>query len=140
MLWRRDTINKYCWHVWGALTVNGPHWVCHSPRQCILLGSTLHRPQCTLQGHCLKWTVHFMHFPGLRLSGSLVLHRGSDPDGLFVFVPFPCLNSSSDQVLGDCTVLCGPCVLFTSWIPAAQSPGCAATTQSQMCHVSLLRS
>ena len=62
---QRYTANKYCWHVWGVLTVDGPHWVCHSPMQCVLPRSTLVRLQGTLQGHCPKWALHFMQFPGL---------------------------------------------------------------------------
>ena len=28
VLWGgRDTANRYDWHVWGVLTVYGPHWV-----------------------------------------------------------------------------------------------------------------
>ena len=52
VLWEgRDTTNKYCGHVWGVLTVYGPHWVCPSSR-CVC-------------------------FPGLRCSGSRVLCRGT---------------------------------------------------------------
>ena len=43
-----NTANKYCWHVWGVLTVGGPHWVCHSPRQHVLPRFTLLRfPGCS---------------------------------------------------------------------------------------------
>ena len=48
----RYTANKYCWHVWGVLTVDGPHWVCHSPRRCVLPRSALLSLQGALQGHC----------------------------------------------------------------------------------------
>ena len=47
LLWGwRNTANKYHWHVWGVLTVSGPHWVCpHSWRMCFpglhCLGSRL---------------------------------------------------------------------------------------------------
>ena len=49
VLWGgRDIANKYCWHVWGVLTVGGPHWVCHSPRQHVLPRFTLLRfPGCS---------------------------------------------------------------------------------------------
>ena len=31
VLWDgKNTVNKYHWHGWGALTVYGPHWVCPS--------------------------------------------------------------------------------------------------------------
>ena len=66
----RDTANKYHWHVWGMLTVDGPHWVCHRPRWCVLPVSALLMLQGALQGHCPKWALHFMHSPGLSCSGS----------------------------------------------------------------------
>ena len=56
-----------------------------------------------------------MHFPGLSCSGSGsgVLHKGTDSVGR-VFVSFPGPRSSGNQVLGECTVLGGPCILITS--------------------------
>ena len=37
VLWEgRDTVNK--WHVWGVLTVYGPHWVCPGQSGMCLLG------------------------------------------------------------------------------------------------------
>ena len=56
------------------------------------------------------------------------------------FVHFPGLSSSGDQVLGERTVLGGPCVLITSLVPAAWFPGCAVRALSQMCHMSPLES
>ena len=53
VLWRgRDTANKYRWHKWGVLTVDGPPWVCHSPRPHVLPGSTLLRVQGGLLELC----------------------------------------------------------------------------------------
>ena len=50
VLWGgRNTANKYHWHVWGVLTVYGPHWVCHSSQRRVLSGSTLLRLQGALQ-------------------------------------------------------------------------------------------
>ena len=84
----RDTANKYCWCVWGVLTVYGPPQVCHSPRQCVLPGSTLLRLQGALQGHCPKWALTFLHFPGLGHCGSQLLCKGTDPVGhLFSSLP-----------------------------------------------------
>ena len=51
--------------MWRVLTVDGLHWVCHSLRQCVLPGSTLLILQGALQGHCPKWNLHFVYFPGL---------------------------------------------------------------------------
>ena len=88
VLWGgRNTANKYHWCVWGALTVYGPHWVCHNLRKCVFPESTLLRLHGPLQGHCPKWTLHFMPFSGLSCSGSWVLHRGTIPDGLCVLCP-----------------------------------------------------
>ena len=57
----------------------------------------------------------FMHFQGLSFSGSgsWVLLKGTDSTGM-CFVCFLGLSSSGDQVLGEYTVPCGPCVLITS--------------------------
>ena len=88
LLWgRRDTANKYHWHVWGVLAVDGPHWVCYGPRWCVFPGSTLLRLQGAPPGYCPKWTLCFMHFPGLSFSGSQVLCKGTDPDGLCILCP-----------------------------------------------------
>ena len=41
VLWGgRDTAKKYHWCVWGVFTVDGPHWVCHSPGWNVFPGST----------------------------------------------------------------------------------------------------
>ena len=88
LLWREmDTTNKFHWHVCGVLTLDGPHWVCHSPRQHEFPGSTLLRLQGALQWHCPKWTLCFMYFPDLSRSGSQVFCKGTDPDGLWVLCP-----------------------------------------------------
>jgi len=81
-LWgRRDTTNKYFWHVWGVLTVYGTYWVCPSSRRHILPGSTLLRLQGALQGHCPKQTLCFVLFPGLSCSDSWVFRKGTDLAG-----------------------------------------------------------
>ena len=76
-----NTANKYHWHVWEVLTVYGPHLVYPSSRWHVLPGSTLLRLQGALQGHCPKWALHFMHFPGLSHSISWVLHKHTDSAG-----------------------------------------------------------
>ena len=65
LLGGRDTASKYCWQVWEVLAVEGPHWVCLSPRQCVCPQSTLLRLQVSLKGHCPKCALCFMHFQGL---------------------------------------------------------------------------
>ena len=81
----------------------------------VLSRSTLLRLQVALQGNCPKWALGCVHFPGLSCSGSgsRVLHTGTDSVGLR-FVPFPAPSSSGDQLLGECTVPGGLCVLITS--------------------------
>ena len=84
VLWGgRNTANKYHWHVWGVLAMYGPHWVCPSSRQRVLSRSTMLRQQVALQGYCPKWALSFVHFPGLRCSGSgsRLLHKGTDSVG-----------------------------------------------------------
>ena len=56
------------------------------------------------------------------------------------FVPFPGPSSSGDQVLGECSVLGGLCILITFPVPAIQFPGCTARAPSQVCCVSPLGS
>ena len=88
VLWRgRDSLNKFHWHVWGVFALYGPQWVCPSPRQHVLPGSTMLRLHGALQGHCPKLALHFMYFPGLSCSGSWVLHKGTDRIGLCVLCP-----------------------------------------------------
>ena len=68
--------------------VYGPHWVCPSSRQCVLPRSTLLRLRGALQGHCPKWALLLVHFPGLSHSGSQVLRKGTDLVGCaFCFIP-----------------------------------------------------
>ena len=71
VLWEgRNTANKYCWCVWGVLTVYGPQWVCPSSLWCVTAGSTLLRLQVALQVYGSKQALRFMHFPGLSCAGS----------------------------------------------------------------------
>ena len=43
--------------------------------------------QVALQGHCPKWALCLMQFPGLSRSGFWVFCRGTDPDGLCILCP-----------------------------------------------------
>ena len=138
VLWgERDTTDKYWWHVWGVLTVDGPHWVCHSPKQHELPRSTLLRLQPALQGHCPKWTLCLMHLPAVSCSGSQVLCKGTDPDGLCILCSFQvqaaqatgCLLSIPSQVV---------CASYTLAGPGCSVPRCTTRAQSQVCCVSPL--
>ena len=55
----RETLqtNTVCCHVWGVLSVDGPHWVCHNPSQRVLPRSPLLRLQGTVpNGPCILCT------------------------------------------------------------------------------------
>ena len=71
-----------------------------------------------------------------RFSGAPQGHR---PRWVVRFVPLPGLSSSSNQVVVQRTVPGGLCILFTCLVPAAQFPGYAMRTQSQVFQVSPLR-
>ena len=140
VLWGgRNTANKHHWRVWGVLTVYGPDWVSpHSPRH-VLTRSTLLRLQVALQGNCPKQTLCFMHFPGLSGSGSGLGYSTRAQTWLGVrFVPFPGLNTSGHQVLGECTIPGGLFILITYLVLAPWFPRCTTRAPSQVCHVSLL--
>ena len=78
VLWEGGILQQICWHVSGVPAVDGPPWVCHSPRL---------RLQGALQGLCPRWALHLVHVPCLSCSGSWALHKGTDPDGLCVLYP-----------------------------------------------------
>ena len=105
--------------MWGVLAVYGPHWVCHSSRQHVLPGSTLLRLQRALQGHCLKWALRFIHFPGLSPSGSHVLCKGIIMDWC-AFCTLP--RSEQFRWPGAWRAHCPgrPCILITPLVPATQ--------------------
>ena len=115
VLWGgRDTANKYYWHVWGVLAVNGLH-----------LGLPQPNVACTSQVlviHVLKYST--------KAQTQLGVH----------FVPFPDPSISDDQVLGVCIIPGGPCVLITYPVPATWFARCATKALSQLCHVSPLGS
>ena len=116
------------------------HWVCPSSWWHVLSRSTLLRIQVALQGYCPKQALPFMHFPGLRCSGSgsWVLHNATDSVG-HVF----CALSRSEQLRqpGALRVHCPRwAILITSPVPPTQFRGCTTRAPSQVCHVSPLGS
>ena len=54
------------------------------------------------------------------------------------FVPFTHLSTSGDQMLGECTVLGGPCILITSLLLASWFTRYSVRASSQMCCMSPL--
>ena len=124
MLWgERDTTNIYQWHVWGVIAVDGPYQFGHSPRWCVLSGSTLLRLQSALQGHCPKWALYFVHFPGLSRSGSWVLHRGTDPDGLCVLCPSQVQAAQATRYLASALSQVGHASYAPPWLQLLDIPG-----------------
>ena len=109
VLWGgRSTANKYHWHVWGVLTVSGPHCICPCSWQHMLSQSTPIKLQVSLQGYCPKQALQFLHFPGLSCSGSdsQILPKGTDSVGV---------------------------ILCPSQVRAAQVTRCLASALSQGC-------
>ena len=140
VLWGgRNTANKHHSCVWGVLIVYGPHWVSPSSPRHVLTRSTLLRLQVALQGNCPKQTLCFTHFPGLSCSGSGLGYSTRAQTWLGVrFVPFPGLNISGHQVLGECTVPGAPFILIAYLVLAPWLPRCTERAATQVCHVSPL--
>ena len=110
----RGAADKYHWHVWGALSVLRPHWVCpHSWRVCFLCshcsGSRLLYRERALSS---------VHFPGLSRSGSSfrVLHKSVDSVGS-AFCAFPGRAAQSARSLMS-TLSPGAVRLIPSTVPA----------------------
>ena len=119
VLWGgRGTADKYHWHVWGALAVLWPHWVCPCSRHVLSL-STLLRLQVTLQGV----GPELLHFPGLSHSdsGFPVLHKEAD----LVEPAFCAFPTRAAQAARSLRSALSPCVvhLIPSAVPASVS-GC----------------
>ena len=105
VLWgRRNTANKYHWHVWGVLPVSQPHWVCPRSQRvcppcphcsgCRLLHQEPSEASPGLHAPPRSKLLRFRHLgtPSSKAQTRLGLH----------FVPFPGPSSSCDQVLGEC--------------------------------------
>ena len=107
---------------------------------CAFRVYTTQVPECPA-GHYPKQALHFMHFPGLSLSGSRswVLRKGTDSVRL-AFFAFP--RSKQLRQPGTWQVHCvaGPCVLISSQVLATQFPGCIMRAPSQVHRVSPLGS
>ena len=118
VLWGgRGTADKYHWHVWGAVTVFWPHWVCPCSRHV-----------CFPHLHCSGSRPHYreqalscVHFPGLICSdsGFWILHKRADSVGR-AFCALLSQSSSGNQELEECTLpggsalypFCGPSLSF----------------------------
>ena len=118
-----DTANKYHWHLWGVITVYRPHCICPSPLRHVLSWSTLLRLQVALLVYYPKWTLCFMHFPGLSHSGSgsRVLHKGTDLVGC-AFCAFPRFEQ-----LRRPAALRAHCLRRSVHLNHLPSPGCSVS-------------
>ena len=112
MLWgRRSIANKYHWRVWGVLPVCGPLGL-RPLMACVLSQSALLRLQAALQGNCLTRALGCVHFPGLPSQVQVLGDSTKAQTRLDLsFVPFTGLSSSGNQVLGECTLPSGRCIL-----------------------------
>ena len=120
----------------GVLALYAPHWVCPSSSWHVLPGSTLLRLQGGLQGHCPKWALCFVHFPGPSCSGFQVICKCTGSVGR-AFCAL--LRSRQLRQPGVCehTVPGEVCVLITSPVLATRFPKCAGkSTISGVPHVS----
>ena len=70
-----------------VLEVGGHQWACHCQKWHVLSASTMLRLLALPWVHYPKWVLHFIHFPGLRHSASLVLCNGTDNYWLWALCP-----------------------------------------------------
>ena len=102
----RNTANKYHWHVWGVLTVTGPHWVCsHSRRVCAFPVYTAQAPGCSAR-ELSKAGPELCALPRSRVLGF--------------------------RFLGTPQRLCWACILCLSQVRGAQATRCLASALSQV--------
>ena len=95
---------------------------------CALQEGLCHTQVCCTQSPCSRSLLT------CSSTGDTQTQFWLGPCGLGVhFVPFPGLNSSGDQVLGERSVPGGLCVIITSPVPATQLPGCPTRAPSQVC-------
>ena len=116
VLWTgRGTEDKYRWHVWGALAVFQPHWVCpHSQRVCF--------PRLHCSGSRLLYMEQALSCVRFQFLGTPQKHRL----GWACVLCLPRLSSSGSQELDERTLpkygapspLRGPSLSFLSWLDA----------------------
>ena len=123
--------------MWGVLTMYGLYWVCPSSQQCMLSGSTLLRLQGALQGTVQSGPCACA-LPRSKAAQIQILEYSTRAQTQFGmrFVPFPGPSSSGDQVLGECTVPGGLCILITFLVLATWFPSCTMRAPSGVLCVS----
>ena len=110
VLWGgRNTANKYHWHLWGVLTVYGPHWVC---------------PQ--LMAACAFW-VYTAQAPGCS---AWVLPKVDPAYHALLRSKLLRFRFSEGHRLG------WACVLCPSQVRAVQTTRCLVNALSQVDHAS----
>ena len=120
LLW--SVLCKFCWFHCGINSNLLQEGLCHTQVCCTQSPCTRPLLTCTPTGD--TQTQFWISLCGLGMH----------------FTPFWDLRTSGDQVLGELTVLGGPCILITSPGPTAQFPGCAVGALSQVCPMSPLES
>ena len=107
----RGTADKCHWHVWGALAVFRPHWVC--PRSQHVCFPRLHCSGSMLLSR--ERALRCVDFPGLICSdsGFRILHKDADSVGP-AFCVFPSWSRSGSQELDKRTLPHSPRVWCTS--------------------------
>ena len=126
----RDTANKYCFVLREC-----SEYINHTGF-ATLQTSWVHTAQASrvLSKGSVPSGCFFFALSRSKPFRFLGVPQGSRPRLALHFVPFLGLSSSGDRVLSKCTVLGGPCVLFTSFpVSVTQSPGRAMRAQSQVC-------
>ena len=109
----------------GVLVVDEPHWACHWQMWHVLSVSILLSFPVATWWHCPKWVLCFMHFPGLRQSGTQVLGKGTDHDWLCALCSPQLQNLRWLCGRQQATVPVGPCILRHSLVSVIQFPSCA---------------
>ena len=107
----------------------------------VLSGSTLLRLQGALQGTVQSGPCACA-LPRSKAAQIQILEYSTRAQTQFGmrFAPFPGPSSSGDQVLGECTVQGGLCILITFLVLATWFPSCTMRAPFQVCHVSPLGS
>lgn len=127
---RRNTTNKYFWHVWGVLVMNEPQWVCSSSQQHVLSNCTL-----WFQNYSAGTVQRALPKPKLlrfMFLGILQGHRL----GWACVCALPRFGAAqATRCLASAIFQAGWCILSLP-SPSSRFPGCVQ--RSQVCCVSLL--
>ena len=133
----RVTANKYHWHVWEVLPVNGPRWVLYSPRWCVI--PWVHTAQAPgFSARALSQVDPAFHaLPRsklLRFSGAPQGHR---PGWECILCPSQVQAAQVTRRLASAPSRVARASYLISYpVLATRFPRCAVRTLSQVCCVS----